>query len=109
VRSKDALGVSLDGLLYAKGGIARPDRVVLVGKRRAEQRHDPVAHDLVHRALVAVDGFHHVLKHGIEDPARFLRVSVGEQFHRALQVSEQNRDLLAFTFEGRLRVQDAFG
>ena len=50
-------------------------------ERRAEQRHDPVAHHLVDRALVAVDRFHHVLEHRIEDLPRFLGIAVGEQLH----------------------------
>jgi hypothetical protein len=53
--------------------------MVLVGDWRAEQRHDPVAHHLVQGALVAVDGFHHPLKDGIEELARLLGVPVGQQ------------------------------
>ena len=80
--------------------VAGPHRVVLVGERRAEERHDPVAHDLVHGALVAVDGLHHPLEDGVEELARLLGVAVGEQLHRALEVGEEHRDLLALAFEG---------
>jgi len=78
VGATHVLGVALHGLLHAKGGVARTHRVVLVGKRRAEQRHDPVAHHLVDGALVAVHGFHHQLEHGVEYLARLLGVAVGE-------------------------------
>ena len=44
-----------------------------------EQRHDLVAHDLVHRALIAVDGLHHGLEHRIEDLACLFGISVSEQ------------------------------
>jgi hypothetical protein len=47
-------------------------------ERRAEERHDAIAHDLVDGALVAMDGLHHPLEHGVEKLARLLRVTVGE-------------------------------
>jgi hypothetical protein len=50
------------------GGAARADGVIFVRERRAEQRHDAVAHHLVHRAFVAMHGFHHPLEDGIEEP-----------------------------------------
>jgi hypothetical protein len=74
--------------------------VVLVGQRRAAQRHDPVAHHLVHRALVAVDGFHHPLEHGVQDLACVLGIAVGEQLHRALQIGEEHGHLLAHALVG---------
>ena len=83
--------------------------MVLVGERRAEQRHDPVAHHLVDGALVAVDGLHHALEHGIEELARLLGIAVGEQLHRALEVGEEHGDLLALAFERGLRGEDLLG
>ena len=59
VGAPHVLRVAADRLLHAQGRVARAHGVVLVGKRRAEERHDSVAHDLVHGALVAVDGVHH--------------------------------------------------
>src|SRR5262249_41220789 len=61
-------------LLHPEGGIAGPNRVVLVAERRAEERHDAVAHHLIHRALEAVYGVHHPPEHGIEDLTRLLGV-----------------------------------
>ncbi len=109
VRAAHLLGVPLHRFLHPERGVARPHGVVLVGERRAEQRHDAVAHHLVDGALVAVDGLHHVLEHGIEELARLLGIAVGEQLHRALEVGEEDRDLLAFTFQRRLRVDDPLG
>src|SRR4030095_11769353 len=65
-----------------KACVARPDRVILVRHRRAEERHDPVAHHLVYRALVAVDRLHHSFEDGIQDLASLLWVAVGQQVHR---------------------------
>ncbi len=76
--------------------------MVLVRLRCAEQRHDPVAHHLVDRALVAVDRFDHAFQDRVKNLASFFGVPVGEQLHRALQVGEEDGDLLALPFQGRL-------
>jgi len=109
VRAADVFVVASDRLLHPERRVARPHRVVLVGERRAEERHDAVAHHLVDRALVTVHGLNHPFEHRVEKLARFLGIAVGEQLHRTLQVSEEDRDLLALAFEGRLRGQDLLG
>jgi hypothetical protein len=45
-------------------------------------------------------GLHHAFKDRIEELPGFLGVAVGEQFHRALEVGEEDSDLLALAFEG---------
>ena len=108
-RSAHVLGVPLHRLLHPQRGVARPHRVILVGERRAEERHDAVAHYLVDSALVAMDRLHHPLEHGVEELARLLGIAVGEQLHRALEVGEEHRHLLALAFEGGLRGEDLLG
>ena len=83
--------------------------MILVGERRTEQRHDAVAHHLVDRALVVMDRLHHAFEHRIEDLARLLGIAVGEQFHRALEVGEQDRDLLALALQGTAGRQNLLG
>jgi hypothetical protein len=100
------ISVSLHRLLHPQRRIARPHGVILVRERRAKQRHDPIAHHLVDRALVAVDGLHHPLENGVEDLARLLGITIGEQFHRALEVGEEHGDLLALALQGALRGED---
>ena len=109
VLSPDALGVPLHRLLHAERGVAGADGVVLVRQRRAEEGHDAIAHHLVHRPLVAVDGRHHVLDDGIEELARLLGVAIGEELHGALEVGEEDGDLLALAFQGGLRGEDLLG
>jgi hypothetical protein len=109
MRAADLLGVAPDRALHVEGRVARAHGVILVGQRRAEEGHDPVAHHLVHGALVAVDGFHHVLEDGIEQLARLLGITVGQQLHRALEVGEQHGDLLALALEGTLRGENLLG
>jgi hypothetical protein len=103
------ISVSLHRLLHPQRRIARPHGVILVRERRAKQRHDPIAHHLVHRALVAVNGLHHAFQHGVKEFTGLLGIAVGEQLHRALQIGEEDRDLLALAFQGRLGRQDLLG
>ena len=77
-----------------------------MSERRAEERHDAVAHHLVDGAFESVDGFHHVLEDGIKKLARFFRVAVGQQLHRPLEIGEQHRHLLALAFERGLGGED---
>ena len=103
------LPVAANSLLHAQGGIARAHGVVLVRQRRPKQRHDAIAHDLVDRPFITVHGRHHALEHGVQQLSGLFGVAVGEQLHGALQVGEQDGDLLALAFEGALGGQDFLG
>ena len=46
---------------------------------------------------------------GIEQLARLLRIAVGEQLHRALEVGEEHGHLLALALEGGLGREDLLG
>jgi len=109
VRAARVLRVTRHQVLHPQGRVARSHRVILMGERRAEERHDPVAHDLIDGALVAVDRLHHPLEYRIEDLPRVLGIALGEQLHRAFQVGEEHRDLLALALEGGLRREDLLG
>src|SRR5215467_8055395 len=80
-----------------------------MGERRAEQRHDAVAHDLIDSALVVMDGIHHQCEDWIDELARVLGIAIGEQPHGALKVGEQHSDLLAFALQVSLGGEDLFG
>jgi hypothetical protein len=69
--------------------------VILVRERSPEEGHDSVAHDLVHGALVAVDGLHHSLEHRVQELSGIFGVAIGQVFHRTLEVGEEHGDLLA--------------
>jgi hypothetical protein len=64
---------------------------------------------VIYRAFAAVNGLHHELEHGIKDLPRLLGVTVGKQLHRALQVGEEHRDLLALAFQRALGREDLLG
>ena len=100
MRATHLLAVAAHGVLHGQRRIAGPHRMVLMGNRRPEQGHDAIAHDLIHGALVAVHRRHHAFEHRVEQLPRLLGVAVGQQLHRALQVGEQHRDLLALPFQG---------
>ena len=93
-------GILVHGGLHGQGRIAGPHRMVLMGQGGTEQGHDTIAHDLIDRALIAMHGRHHALQDGVEELPGLLRVAIGQQFHRALEVGKQHRDLLALAFQG---------
>jgi hypothetical protein len=109
VRASYVFRVLLHAFLHPDRRIAGPHGVVLMGERRAEQRHDPVAHHLVDRALIAVDGLHHPFEHRIEEFAGLLGIAISEQLHGALEVGEEHGHLLALAFERGFRVDDPLG
>jgi hypothetical protein len=102
-------GMLLHRGLHGKRRVAGPHRVVLMRDRRAEERHDAVAHDLIDGPLVAVHRGHHALEDGVEELTGFLGVAVGQQLHRALEIGEQHGDLLALAFKGGFGCQDFLG
>ncbi len=69
--------------------------VVLVGDRGAEDGHDPVAGEFVDGALEAAHLVGEDREEALHDPAPLLRVVLLGQVHRALDVGEEHRDLLA--------------
>src|SRR5262245_38295475 len=52
--AEDFVGMTSQAFVHAERRIAGPDSVILVSEWRSEQRHDPVAHDLVNRSFVPV-------------------------------------------------------
>jgi hypothetical protein len=109
MRVADLLCIEAHDLLHRQGGIAGPHRMIFMRQRGAEQRHDAVAHDLIHGALVLMNRGHHPLKHRVEELARLLGIAIGQQLHGAFQIGKQDRDLFAFTFEGGLGGEDFLG
>src|SRR5207249_9837536 len=79
------------------------------GYASSRQRHDAIAHYLVDRPLVPVNGAHHQPEHEIKTLARILRVALSEQLHRALEVGEEDRDLCALALKGGLGRKDLLG
>ena len=83
--------------------------MILVRDRRAEERHDAVAGELVDEALEALDALGEDREEALHDAAPLLRVELLGELHRALHVGEEHRHLLALAFEGGLRLQDLLG
>ena len=69
--------------------------MVLVGDRRPEHGHDPVAGELVDGALVAGHGIGEDREEALHDLAPLLRVLLLGEVHRAADVGEQDGHLLA--------------
>jgi hypothetical protein len=87
--------------------------MVLVGERRAEQRHDPVAHHLVDGAFVTVDGFHHPFEDWIENLSRLLGIAVARSSIEPLRSAKRTvtclRSPSSAAFELMMRSARCFG
>jgi hypothetical protein len=90
-------------------GVQRPAGMVLVGNGRSKERHDAVAGELVDGALPAVDGIPHELEGAVHDDMELFRVERAGQLGRALDVHEEDRDLLARAAQRAPFLQDALG
>ena len=84
-----------DVVEHLQGGITGAPGVVLVGNRRPEDGHDPVAGELVDGALEFADGVGQDREEALHDLAPLLRVLLLGEVHRAADVGEQHRHLLA--------------
>ena len=85
-----------DVVEHLQGGVAGTPGVVLVGDRSPEDGHDPVAGELVDRALEPGHRVGEDREEALHDRAPLLRVLLLGEVHRAADVREQDGDLLAF-------------
>jgi len=109
MRSLNLVRISRDGVLHSERRITSAHGMILMGNRRTEEGHNPIAHNSVHGALVAVDRLNHALEYRVEELLRVLGVAVSKQLHRALNIREQHGDLLPFTLEGCPGGEDLIG
>src|SRR4030095_4747923 len=85
-----------------QGGRTGALRVVLVGNRGAEERHDSVAGVLVDGSLVSVNAARKDPEQAIEQAMPFLRIDALRELHRAHDVGEEDGDQLALAPERAL-------
>jgi hypothetical protein len=83
--------------------------MILVRNRRAEEGHDPVAHNPADGAFIAVDCLDHPFEHRVEELLRSLGVAIGKHLHRTPDIREEHGDLLAFTVDGCPCGEDLIG
>jgi hypothetical protein len=83
--------------------------VVFLGERGAEQRHQPIARELVHHPLEAVDPLAQDRQAAIHHPPPVLRVEPLGQLHRPDHVREQHRHQLALPLQRAARRQHPLG
>jgi hypothetical protein len=66
------------GFLHSQRGVARPHRMVLMGNGCPKQRHDAIAHHLVHGAFVAVHRLYHPFEDRVQQLPGLFRITVRE-------------------------------
>ena len=87
--------VLADVVEHLQRRVTGPPAVVLVGDRRPEDGHDPVAGELVDGPLEALDGVGEDREEALHDLAPLLGVVLLGEVHRPLHVGEQHGHLLA--------------
>jgi hypothetical protein len=92
--------------LEAEGRVDRAQRVVLMGDGRAEQRHEPVAEELIDGTLVAVNLAEHQLEGTVHESVDVLGIEPFGQRGEAGDVDEEHGDEFALTFERGPRGED---
>ena len=80
---------------HVQRGVERPLRIVLVGDRRAEDRQDGIAHELLHEAVVARDRLGERLEQRILERAHLLGIEPLGQRGEAGDVGEEDGHLPA--------------
>ena len=85
--------------LNAERSQDRPVCMIFAGERRAEERHEAIAEELVDRALVAVDFIEAELKKSFQQTVHRFGAQDFGQRRRVGQVAEEDSDLLALALE----------
>ena len=80
--------------------------VVLMRDRRPEQRHEPIAEELVDRALIPVHLGQRDLEEAVDHQVELLRPQLRRQRAGADYVAEQDAHLLALTLDGAPHSRD---
>ena len=102
----DLPAIAADGLVDGEGGVDGAERVVLQRDGGAEERHQPIAEELVHRALVAMDRLGHEPQDAVHDLVHRLRLELGGQPRGIDQVAEHDADLFPLPLHRPPRGQD---
>ena len=81
ISSLNLVCILRDGLLHPERRITSAHGMILVGNRRAEEGHNPIAHNPVHGALITMDCLDHAFEYRVEELLRILGVAASKQLH----------------------------
>jgi len=98
-RAAHALRKGAHCVADVQGGEAGPLGMIFMRYRRAEQRHDAIAGELVDRALEPVNAVGNDLEEVLDDTKPLLGIEPFREVHRALDIGEQDGDVLALAFQ----------
>src|SRR5262245_896398 len=108
-RALHVLGIAAELAPARARRVAGSWGVILVGNRRAEQRHDAVPGVLVDRSLEPMDAVGKNSEETIQDRMPVLWVDLRGDLHRSLHVGEEHRHLFTLTLQGGARREDLLG
>src|SRR5262249_34885173 len=82
-----------------QGGEDSAPRVVLMGNRRSEERHEAIPQELIDGAFIVMDGPQHQLKKLVQDGMHSLWPKLLRQARAIREVTEEHGDLLALPLQ----------
>ena len=94
------LTIAAQRRLHGQRGVTGAQRMILMRHRGAKERHDAIAQDLIHRAFVAMDGFHHEAEHRSQTLLGVFWIETFDQRQRARDVGKHDGHLFALAFQG---------
>ena len=100
--------IALHRFLHRQGRVAGAQGVIFMRQRRAEQRHDAVAQNLIDGAFVAVHCIHHDMQDRIEILAHLFGIELFHHAGRTADVGEQYGHVFALPFDEASRRQNFF-
>ena len=101
MRALQALAHRLERLANGERGVHGTQRSVLVRHRRAEQRHQAIARELIHHAFHAVDLGKDDVEILLEQVVVLLGIEALGDADRAHEIAEEHRDELALAGDRR--------
>jgi hypothetical protein len=107
VLARELSGKAVERRLDRERGLGGAQRVIFECERCAEERHQPIAEELVHRALVAMDRVRHEAQNAVHQLVHYLGIEPLGHTRRLDDVGEQHGHLLALALERNARCQDA--
>jgi hypothetical protein len=92
---KSGIIEKLDTANQLQTGVTRHHGVVVIGMRRAEQRDQTVTTFLANNAAVATNRHTHGIQRRLQPHDRGLRIKVGDQIRRALQIGTEDGEIFS--------------
>jgi hypothetical protein len=105
----ELLVIGVDRFLDHQGRHDRPESMVFEGHGGPKKSHQAVSQELIHRPLIAMDGFSHQPQGLVHDLVHRFGIQTLGQPRRLHDVTEEDGHLFTLALQGAAGGQDLFG